>query len=312
MFCCLNPGKKYRIPLAGLLLAAALGTPALAAKPLGDGIVKVQRGDSLTLIGKSYRVSVSQLVRWNKLKTTVLQPGQWLQVVAPLNFAVKLSVKQVLGVKVMAVHVNLAHPEVSVWPLLPAGLGKGEVLERLSWRSKLVAAINGGYFHPRTFWPAGDLVVDGEQLTQGHIRTALAITPDKRAKVLSGRGPLPWQGYQTVIANGPYILRGGRLVVVPRAEGYSDPAIWGRARRSAVGIVNQRYLIFVSTPESITLFELGKIMTKLGAREVLVLDGGSSTGMIWRNKTLVRPARHLAYGIGIFLGAKPPKAKADL
>lgn len=301
--------KKLLPLLAGLLLSLP---PALAAKPLGDGIVAVERGDSLTRIGKSYGASVSQLVRWNKLKGTVLYKGQKLRVTAPLDFAVKLSVKKVLGVQMMAIHVNLADPQVSIRPLLPPGLGRGEVLERLSWRTKLVGAVNGGYFHPRTFWPAGDLVVNGQQIVQGTIRTALAITPDKRARVITGQGPLAWQGYQTVIANGPYILRKGRLIVVPRAEGYSDPAVWGRARRSAVGIVNQRYLIFVSTPEPLTLFELGKIMTRMGAREVLVLDGGSSTGMIWRTRTLVRPARQLAYGIGIFIGARPQKPKADL
>jgi LysM repeat protein len=295
--------------LAGLLLAAGAFSPAQAAKGLGGGVVRVERGDSLGRIGGRYGVSVAQLVRWNKLKTTVLQPGQRLRVVAPLDFAVKLSKKPVLGVPVMAIHVNLGDPQVSIRPLMPAGLGQGAPLEHLSWRTKLVGAINGGYFHPRTFWPAGDLVVDGEQLVQGSIRTALAITSDKRARVIATPGPVSWEGYQTVIANGPYILRRGRLVVAPKAEGYHDPAIWSRARRSAVGIVNERYLIFASTPMPLTLSELGKVMTRLGAKEVLVLDGGSSTGMIWRSQTLVRPERQLAYGIGIFLGARKPASR---
>jgi len=123
-------------------------------------------------------------------------------------------------------------------------------------------------------------------------------------------GPQTWRGYETVIANGPYILRRGRLVVTPRAEGYNDPAIWGRARRSAVGVVNERYLIFVSTKMELTLSELGKVMAKLGAKEAIVLDGGSSTGLVWKGETLIRPGRALSYGIGIFLGAKPVGQRA--
>ncbi|MCL6526947.1 MAG: phosphodiester glycosidase family protein [Thermaceae bacterium] len=297
---------KLLLPLLAGLLAVFGGSLALAAKGLGGGVVGVERGDSLERIGRRYGASVAQLMRWNKLKTTRLQPGQRLRVTPPLNFAVKLSRTPVLGVPVVAIHVNLGDPQVSIRPLMPAGLGQGAPLEHLSWRTQLVGAINGGYFHPRTFWPAGDLVVEGRKVVQGSIHTALAITPDGRARVLTIPGPVSWKGYRTVIANGPYILRKGHLVVAPQNEGYRDPSIWGRARRSAVGIVNERYLIFVSIPMPVTLSELGKVMTKLGVREALVLDGGSSTGIIWRNQTLVRPGRPLAYGIGIFLETRPP------
>lgn len=287
------------------------GAPAVSSRGIPPGVVVVKPGEYLSLLGKRHGASVAQLRRWNGLISNTIHPGQRLRIRPPAtSFSVKLVTRPVLKVPVLAVHVNLAHPEVSIRPLLPPpGVGRGgEVLQRLAWRTRLVAAINGGYFHPRTFWPAGDLVVGGHQLVKGSIQTALAITPDKRARVMVG--PQTWRGYETVIANGPYILRRGRLVVTPRAEGYNDPAIWGRARRSAVGVVNERYLIFVSTKMELTLSELGKVMAKLGAKEAIVLDGGSSTGLVWKGETLIRPGRALSYGIGIFLGAKPVGQRA--
>lgn len=268
----------------------------------------VRQGDNLTLIAQRYHLTVAQLRRWNNLEGDFLRQGQRLRIAAPPpSWPVRFSKGPVLGIPVMVVKVNLANPRVQVRPLLPPpGLGRGgEQLKRLAWRTDLVAAVNGGYFHPKTFAPAGDLVVGGKHLARGHIRTALTITPDKKVQIYAGPVPVSWRGYETVIANGPYVLRKGRLLINPRMEGYRDPAIWSHARRSAVGILGDQQLVFVSTAQEITLSELAKVMAKLGAKEALVLDGGSSTGMVWQSQVMIRPARSLAYGIGIFVS--PPK-----
>jgi exopolysaccharide biosynthesis protein len=192
---------------------------------------------------------------------------------------------------------------VFVTPLLPArGLGRGARFEALVAGSSAAAVVNGGYFHPTSFIPTGDLVVRGKQVFSGKVRTAVAISPDNRVLVRAAamNSFVSWRGFETVIANGPYILRKGRVAAYPWAEGYRDSAVWSRAPRSAVGIVNDRKIFFMSTREKLTLSELAKVMRRLGAREAITLDGGSSVGFAWKGKVLIRPARKLSYGIAVY------------
>ncbi|GGJ22358.1 phosphodiester glycosidase family protein [Deinococcus roseus] len=294
-----------------LLLGCLPAAQAASTQPATTYTVK--RGDTLWSISQKHKLTVERLKTLNHLKNNTIYSGQKLKLSQvkitvpknpPLPFAVAMSSKKVLQVPVYAVHVNLAHPGVHISPLLPAvGLGHGGAkLPYLAQRRDLVAAINGGYFHPQSYIPAGDLVFQGRQLASGRIQTALSVTPDNKARIHDRLNS--WKGYETVIATGPHVVQNGRLVIQPRSEGYRDPAVWGRARRSAVGLVNNEYLIFMTSPQHLTLAEVGKIMMKMKAKEVILLDGGSSAGMVWEKKLVVPPARSLAFGIGVFLRKK--------
>jgi hypothetical protein len=213
---------------------------------------------------------------------------------------------RVRGVDVKIVRVNLWDRRVFVSPVMPAsGLGKGgERFDRLVAGSSAIAIVNGGYFHPRSFSLAGDLVVKGRHLsTQGPVRTALGITSDGRASVTAGAtsGKIAWKEFETAVSNGPWVLRSGKIMVYPREEGYTDRAIERPAARSAVGVTSQHKLFIISTRQKINLYDLAKLMKALGAREAIALDGGSSVGLSWKGKVLIRPARKIAYGIGVYV-----------
>jgi len=286
---------------------------ARTAKPVTGqpATVTVQRGDTLTRIASRYGLTVQALKTRNNLRSDVIHIGQTLRLRAaaqgPARPAsgkpVTMSKRVIAGVPVVIVRVDLRHPGVLVTPILPKnGLGSPGKLSRLSQQSGVTAVINGGYFHPTSYVPAGDLVVNGKYIAKGRVRTALAITADNRAKVYAHPkySPASWRGYETVIANGPYVVRQGQIVVAPRAEGYRDGAVWGSAARSAIGVQNDRHVFFLSTPRKITLSKLASIMRSAGARDAIVLDGGSSTGIAYQGKTIVKPARAIAYGVAVY------------
>jgi uncharacterized protein YigE (DUF2233 family) len=227
------------------------------------------------------------------------------QIQLGIKNSVTLEAKTVLGFHVKIVRVNLENPKIRVKAILPKH-NKGANFDAMVAGSKAVAMINGGYFNTATFAPAGDLVVNGRYVARGKLRTALGITPDNRAYLwvkpesLSRASRLDWSGFETLISSGPYILRRGLVQVTPKIEGYKDPAVWGSAARSAVGISSERKLFFVSTREKLNLWQLSKIMRALNAKEAIALDGGSSVGMAWKGKVLIHPKRRIAFSIAVY------------
>jgi Phosphodiester glycosidase len=220
----------------------------------------------------------------------------------PSSNSVLLEQKSVLGVPLKIVHVNLEHPMVQIGAVLPKDVfKKGAQFDSLVAGSSAIALLNGGYFHPKTFSPVGELVVDGKWINQGRLRSGLAITKANTALLWTKDSGTDPRGYKTLIGSGPILVRGSKINPVPKAEGYADRAIWSRAPRSAVGIVTDKKLVLVSTRQALTLRELGKIMHKLRARDAIALDGGSSVGMAWKGKVLIHPKRKIAFGVGVYV-----------
>jgi hypothetical protein len=241
---------------------------------------------------------------WQPLPEPPKEPEVLILPLLPLpsSNSVQLEQKNVLGVPVKIVHVNLEHPLVQIGAVLPTQLfKKGAQFDALVAGSSAVALLNGGYFHPKTFSPVGDLVVDGKWLNQGRLRSGLAITKANTALLWTKDSGTDPRSYKTLIGTGPILVRGAKINPVPKAEGYGDRAIWSRAPRSAIGIVADKKLVLVSTRKPLTLRELGKIMYTLRARDAIALDGGSSVGMAWKGKVLIHPKRKIAFGVGVYM-----------
>ena len=266
--------------------------------------VTVKSGDTLSLIATRHKLSVRQLQHLNGLKDTRILVGQRLRLTKPAQSmpSVRLTRARILGVPVALVDVDLRNPRILVTPVLPRlGLGFGAKLQTLAQQPGATAVINGGYFHPSSFIPAGDLVIQGRYVSTGRVPTAITITPGNHVEIRPVKAvrPASWRGYETVIASGPHVLVAGKVASEYRA-GYRDRAVFGRAARSALGIRSDQRLIFMSTHAQLTPSEVAKIMQRAGARDAILLDGGSSTGMAWKGKVIYNPSRQIAYGIGVF------------
>jgi LysM repeat protein len=283
------------------------------SKTTTSKIFTVQPKETLYRFGLRCGQSLSRLRQANRLSSNTVYVGQRIRCASKVVIrpAVSFVTGLIAGVKVNVIRLNLANPAVRLGVLVPRnGMARGgERLEPMYARSGAIAAINGGYFNTQTYAPVGDVVAKNRLLARGQLRTALGITLAGRAQVLdwnegsqrtSMRSSNRWRGFATVIGNGPHIVRGGQVSIRVRREGYRDGAIVQPNPRSAIGLINDREIVLVGTSQEITLEQLARVMLRLRSREALVLDGGSSTGMIWRGKTVIRGVRRIAYGIGVF------------
>jgi hypothetical protein len=130
--------------------------------------------------------------------------------------------------------------------------------------------------------------------------------------LLVGRGvELPWvpgeslaaasppgddlAGASNVMGGGPLLLLGGRIVLNGEAEGFRPAFLRQGAPRTVIGSDGTR--IWLITLEGVdqegpTLAEAAVMLQRLGLRDALNLDGGSSTG-------LVMGGRHTVKGRGV-------------
>ncbi|MVN85427.1 LysM peptidoglycan-binding domain-containing protein [Deinococcus sp. HMF7620] len=275
--------------------------------------------DTPQVLAARYRLSLDGLRRLNGLSTyRAVVPGKKLLV--PMRVPVPIPPRpqrqpvtfkrlKPLNVPVQIANVDLRWRDVLVAPVLPSRrltFSTGARVGDLARRSGARVLVNGSYFHPQSYAPAGDIVTQGRLLTWGRIPQALTITPDNRAafrvSAVAALGrPLDtsWAGLETVVATGPRILSGGQ-VVTRYSTVFRDPALFGRAARSAVGLIGNRDLVFVSTHARLTTTEMGKVMTRLGVRDALLLDGGSSAGIAWNGRAVLDSVRKVSYGIGVF------------
>ncbi|BDP40950.1 hypothetical protein DAETH_09190 [Deinococcus aetherius] len=316
----IKPGQRLRVPPRGTVTVTAR-RPA-PARPTTEvrvvyGYVRVGARDTLASLARRYHTTAASLARLNRLNVRarpyvgqrVLVPRRVPVPIPPAPRSRPISVKTLapLNIPVRVLRVDLRHRDVLVAPVLPrAGLSAGARVGTLARTSGARAVVNGSYFHPRSYVPAGDLVMQGRLLAWGRIPAALAITPDNRATIITSTTPLlgrpleaSWRGMETVIATGPRILRSGR-VVTHYANVFRDPALFGRAARSAVGLSGSRDLVFVTTHARLTTTEMGKVMARLGVKDALLLDGGSSAGLAWNGQPMLDSVRKVAYGIGVF------------
>ena len=303
-------GLKTSTIRPGLRLLVKAAPPALSQARVVWSFVTARKGETLVTLARRYHTSALKLMQLNHQWHPALYAGQRVLVPrhlevagppSPRGAAVRVSTLRVLGVPVTVARVDLSRPDVLVAPVMPQG-GVGHVGARVGTLARLSGAevvVNGGYFHPRTFALAGDVVASGRLIAWGASPVALAVTFDNRARILPAGARASWAGYETVVAGGPRVLAAGQPLWAGLRTGFSDPAVFGRRTRTMLGLRSQRELLLVVTRAPITVTEAGKLLRALGAREGMLLDGGTSSGMAYRGQVVLESGRRVAYGLGV-------------
>jgi hypothetical protein len=201
----------------------------------------------------------------------------------------------VRGVGVNVIEATMRNPQVKMGVMLAAGgIGRSESFEHMMARARPTAAITGTFFGLNNMEPTGDIVIDGQSAWRGFIGTAVAITANNRVAFVPTRYKdqrVDWRAYETVIRGGPCLLRGREFAVAPQEEGFFSLGEFDRHYRTAVGVTQDDRLLLVAVRQSITLWELAKVMYSLGAWDAVALDGGTSTAMYYGGKVIARPGR---------------------
>lgn len=176
-----------------------------------------------------------------------------------------------------------------------AGFGARESWSSLVKRARPVAAITGTYFDTHSGLPIGTLGVAGTTIYSGFIGTAFTYSPTVGGAInwAKPRTSFDFTGADTYLRAGPRLLEGGRTALWPRDEGFRDPAIFQKKRRSAIAITKAGKILLVSVEKAVLLRELAAALKGLGAVDAMCLDGGSSTGLYYRGKSHVVPSRPL-------------------
>jgi hypothetical protein len=181
----------------------------------------------------------------------------------------------------------------------PAGLGRADTVVR----GGVV-----GVTRPRggTRVPADGVVLGGTGDAARLLRdTAVAGTPVELDLALRARRSVLVAGPAGVVGGGPRLVAGGRVRIRAGAEGFAPlSAPWfaqffvaSRQPRTLAGVRGDGRLLLVTVDgrrpgwsAGVTLREAARLMRSLGARDALNLDGGGSTAMAVRGRTVNRPS----------------------
>ena len=107
-------------------------------------------------------------------------------------------------------------------------------------------------------------------------------------------GPISWENVCTTIGAGPSLLKNGSITANGAAEGFSEDKITtNRGQRSFIGIRPDRVLVMGTVP-NVSIRELAEVAQKLGLTDAMNLDGGASSGLLYKGKYLTTPGRLLS------------------
>ena len=113
-----------------------------------------------------------------------------------------------------------------------------------------------------------------------------------------------WADVTEGIGAGPRLIRDGRIVFSveeAKAEGFTEAKILSQSNaRSALGITESGELLMVTVPGA-KMVELAEVMKSLGAVEAVNLDGGASSGLVYRDNYITRTGRDISNALLVFV-----------
>lgn len=199
------------------------------------------------------------------------------------------------------VTINLNDTRLEVRPVLAHGqIGKTQSLADMAKRSGALAAINGSFFmaYNKDAYkpPWGKIVIDYKQKNDGTSGSSIGFNGNA-LPVIDQSTKLSSDAFEHITSAGPTLVKGGKVVVNPQAEGMNDPKLTtASSQRSFIGFTADNHLVMGTVP-NVTLAQLAVICQSLGLNAAMNLDGGASSGLYAKGQILTQPGRELSNAI---------------
>jgi hypothetical protein len=159
-----------------------------------------------------------------------------------------------------------------------------------------IAAITGTFFAWETGQPVGEVVVNGDVLTEGARGSVLAVDWLGRVSIFDVpvREWTDYFPYRFALRATIRVIRDGRIDPRPWDQGFRDRGLWGSAARTCVGTTPGGKLVMAATRNNVTLSQLGRALASQGVNNLVALDGGGSTFLYANGRTLIGTMRPLS------------------
>lgn len=101
--------------------------------------------------------------------------------------------------------------------------------------------------------------------------------------------PSNWSDVVQSVSGGPTLIRDGKLLVDVQDEKFGKSFSTAKvSRRTACGVTADKKMIIVTVEGQHNIYNLAKLMLKLGCVDAMNLDGGGSTSMVVMGKTVTQ------------------------
>ena len=182
------------------------------------------------------------------------------------------------------------------------GIGYRESWASLIGRARPAAALTGTYFDTITGVPTGSLGFKGQQIHLGLIGTAFSFNHGALPSIELAKPNTHFifPEAETFFRAGPRLLTEGSVSLYPEEEGFQDPGVFRRARRTAVATTAAGKLLMIATTKPVLLREMAAAVDALGAQDAMCMDGGSSAALYYRGKSFVAPKRLMTNALVVY------------
>lgn len=157
-------------------------------------------------------------------------------------------------------------------------------------------ALNGTFFAWENQKPVGDVIVDGERVAMGRRGSVVAVDWFGKVHIFHPkfREEVDWFPFRYALRGTVMLVDNGKVVPNPKAQKFRDRSIWGKAARTAIGVTQEGKLLMIATKSAVTLSQVGWALVGKGAVNAVCLDGGGSTTLMYRGKTVLPTSRRLS------------------